>query len=100
MLDRSAHDGLGSAMPGVAGRLGVTDRHLRRIFAQVHGVSPIDYLTTRPEIDPAQGSIAFAALNSNVLYGSAAGATALRSALTRPRTHLFENDLRVNRQFI
>jgi len=29
------------------GRLGVTERHLRRVFAQAHGVSPIDYLTTQ-----------------------------------------------------
>jgi AraC family transcriptional regulator, regulatory protein of adaptative response / DNA-3-methyladenine glycosylase II len=33
-------------MPALAARLGVTDRHLRRIFAQVHGVSPIDHVTT------------------------------------------------------
>ncbi len=31
----------------MAERLGVTDRHLRRIFALAHGVSPIDYLTTQ-----------------------------------------------------
>jgi AraC family transcriptional regulator of adaptative response / DNA-3-methyladenine glycosylase II len=34
------------AMPALAARLGVTDRHLRRIFTQVHGVSPIDHVTT------------------------------------------------------
>ena len=58
--------------------------------------------TVQPfQIDPAQGSIAFGALNANSLYGSAAGAAALRSALTRPRTHLFENDLRnVNQRSI
>ncbi len=46
------------------------------------------------QIDPAQGSIAFGPLNSGALYGSAAGATALRSTLTRTRSHLFESDLR------
>jgi len=34
-------------LPDVARQLGVTDRHLRRIFQAAHGVSPIDYLTTR-----------------------------------------------------
>ncbi|HQR57689.1 MAG TPA: DUF1501 domain-containing protein, partial [Burkholderiaceae bacterium] len=58
--------------------------------------------TVQPfQIDPTQGSIAFGALNANSLYGSAAGATALRSTLTRSRTHLFENDLRnVNQRSI
>jgi len=31
----------------LAARLGVSDRHLRRIFVAAFGVSPIDYLTTR-----------------------------------------------------
>ena len=47
MLDAAARDGDDIALPGIAGRLGVTDRHLRRIFAAVHGVTPIDYLTTQ-----------------------------------------------------
>ena len=34
-------------MPHLAARLGVTDRHLRRIFQQHVGVAPIDYLTTQ-----------------------------------------------------
>jgi uncharacterized protein (DUF1501 family) len=53
------------------------------------------------QIDPTQGSIAFGALNANSLYGSAAGASALRNTLTRSRTHLFESDLRnVNQRSI
>jgi AraC family transcriptional regulator of adaptative response / DNA-3-methyladenine glycosylase II len=47
MLEAAAHEGSDPALPEIAARLGVTDRHLRRIFAQAHGVSPIDYLTTR-----------------------------------------------------
>jgi AraC family transcriptional regulator of adaptative response / DNA-3-methyladenine glycosylase II len=47
MLDAAAHEGSDPALPAIAARLGVTDRHLRRIFAQAHGVTPIDYLTTR-----------------------------------------------------
>ena len=34
-------------MPALGRRLGVTDRHLRRIFQAQHGVSPLDYLTTQ-----------------------------------------------------
>ncbi|HSB99215.1 MAG TPA: AlkA N-terminal domain-containing protein, partial [Burkholderiaceae bacterium] len=43
----AAHDGLDPPLPQIAQRLGVTDRHLRRIFANAHGVTPIDYLTTQ-----------------------------------------------------
>lgn len=34
-------------LPALAARLGVTDRHLRRIFAAEHGVSPVDFVTTQ-----------------------------------------------------
>jgi AraC family transcriptional regulator of adaptative response / DNA-3-methyladenine glycosylase II len=47
MLVRAAHDGDDVALPAIAARLGVTDRHLRRIFLAAHGVTPIDYLTTQ-----------------------------------------------------
>lgn len=47
MLDAVAREGTPATLPGIAGALGVTDRHLRRIFQQVHGVSPIDYLATQ-----------------------------------------------------
>jgi len=33
--------------PALAAKLGVTDRHLRRIFAAEHGVSPVDFVTTQ-----------------------------------------------------
>jgi AraC family transcriptional regulator, regulatory protein of adaptative response / DNA-3-methyladenine glycosylase II len=46
-IEQAAREGQALAMPQIAQRLGVTDRHLRRIFAQVHGVSPIAYLTTQ-----------------------------------------------------
>ena len=35
------------AFDALAARLGVTDRHLRRIFVATHGVRPSDYLTTQ-----------------------------------------------------
>ncbi len=47
MLDEAARAGDDLYLPAVADKLGVTDRHLRRIFAAAHGVSPIDYLTTQ-----------------------------------------------------
>lgn len=34
------------SMPALAARLGVSDRHLRRIFQLSHGVAPRDFLTT------------------------------------------------------
>ncbi len=34
-------------LAALAARLGVTERHLRRIFQAAHGVSPQDYLTTQ-----------------------------------------------------
>lgn len=46
-LDEAIFAGESVALPLVAARLGVTDRHLRRIFQIEHGVSPLDYLTTR-----------------------------------------------------
>ena len=47
LLGQAAHEGLDPALPTLAARLGVTDRHLRRIFNQVHGVSPLAYLSTQ-----------------------------------------------------
>ena len=47
MIEQQVSDGDESVIPNVANRLGVTDRHLRRIFQDTHGVSPIDFLTTR-----------------------------------------------------
>ena len=47
LFDAAIASGENVALPQAAARLGVTDRHLRRIFAAVHGVRPIDYLTTR-----------------------------------------------------
>ncbi len=34
-------------LPSIAARLGVTDRHLRRIFAKRHGVTPVAWLATQ-----------------------------------------------------
>jgi AraC family transcriptional regulator of adaptative response / DNA-3-methyladenine glycosylase II len=47
MIDHAVRVGTAVRMPALAARLGVTERHLRRVFAQAHGVSPMDYLTTQ-----------------------------------------------------
>lgn len=46
-LDAQAGSGEVPALAAVAARLGVSDRHLRRIFAAEHGVTPLQYLQTR-----------------------------------------------------
>lgn len=55
------------------------------------------------QLDVNQGSIGFGALlgGTPTLFGSAAGSTALRTVLTRTRTHLFENEtVKVNTRSI
>lgn len=47
LIAQAAHDGSEVYLPDTAARLGVTDRHLRRIFARVHGVTPVEYLGTQ-----------------------------------------------------
>ncbi len=46
-LDQAALEGVALPMAAVAAKLGVTDRHLRRIFQAQWGVSPLEYLTTQ-----------------------------------------------------
>jgi AraC family transcriptional regulator of adaptative response / DNA-3-methyladenine glycosylase II len=46
LIEQAARSGNDPYLPDIAARLGVTDRHLRRIFRQAHGVTPIDYLST------------------------------------------------------
>ena len=46
-LDASAASGETPSVAALAGRLGVSDRHLRRIFFAEHGVTPLQYLQTR-----------------------------------------------------
>ena len=54
MIEHAVHSGQTgqsgehrTALPALAARLGVTDRHLRRIFQAAHGVAPRDYLATQ-----------------------------------------------------
>jgi AraC family transcriptional regulator of adaptative response / DNA-3-methyladenine glycosylase II len=47
LIEQAARNGADPYLPQIAQRLGVTDRHLRRIFQQAHGVTPIDYLSTQ-----------------------------------------------------
>lgn len=46
-LDDHASNGHEASVEALAQALGVTDRHLRRIFAAEHGVTPLQYLQTR-----------------------------------------------------
>ena len=46
-LDEQAASGDAKSLVDVAERLGVSDRHLRRIFQTEHGVTPLQYLQTR-----------------------------------------------------
>ena len=46
-LDEQAASGDAKSLVEVAERLGVSDRHLRRIFQTEHGVTPLQYLQTR-----------------------------------------------------
>jgi AraC family transcriptional regulator, regulatory protein of adaptative response / DNA-3-methyladenine glycosylase II len=46
-IEHAVHSGETLRLPQLAQRLGVTDRHLRRIFLAAHGVSPLAYLTTQ-----------------------------------------------------
>ncbi len=45
-IEHGLHSGAPLNMTVLAARMGVTDRHLRRIFAATHGVTPISYLNT------------------------------------------------------
>jgi AraC family transcriptional regulator, regulatory protein of adaptative response / DNA-3-methyladenine glycosylase II len=47
LLDEQAASGDARSLVDVAARLGVSDRHLRRIFQTEHGVTPLQYLQTR-----------------------------------------------------
>jgi AraC family transcriptional regulator, regulatory protein of adaptative response / DNA-3-methyladenine glycosylase II len=47
LIEQAVHSGQPVAITPLAARLGVTDRHLRRIFAATHGVAPHDYITTQ-----------------------------------------------------
>ncbi|MCP5270788.1 MAG: DNA-3-methyladenine glycosylase 2 family protein [Burkholderiaceae bacterium] len=46
-IEHGVHAGEAVSIAAVAARLGVTDRHLRRIFTAAHGVGPQDYETTQ-----------------------------------------------------
>jgi AraC family transcriptional regulator, regulatory protein of adaptative response / DNA-3-methyladenine glycosylase II len=46
-LDGRAASGDAASLCDAATRLGVSDRHLRRIFQAEHGVTPVQYLQTR-----------------------------------------------------
>ncbi|HEX7437315.1 MAG TPA: Ada metal-binding domain-containing protein [Caldimonas sp.] len=46
-LEADATNGEAPSVAALAGRLGVSERHLRRIFIAEHGVTPLQYVQTR-----------------------------------------------------
>ena len=46
-IEHAVHAGIATGVPLLAARLGITDRHLRRIFHNTHGVTPRDYIGTQ-----------------------------------------------------
>jgi AraC family transcriptional regulator of adaptative response / DNA-3-methyladenine glycosylase II len=46
-LAQATQQGQALPLPALAARLGVTERHLRRIFTAAHGVSPRDFVATQ-----------------------------------------------------
>ncbi|MEY4750315.1 MAG: DNA-O6-methylguanine-protein-cysteine S-methyltransferase/DNA-3-methyladenine glycosylase Ada/AlkA [Pseudomonadota bacterium] len=46
-ISQAVHAGRSIDLAELAARLGVTDRHLRRIFKVAHGVAPRDYIATQ-----------------------------------------------------
>ena len=46
-IEHAVHSGEPVVLTQLAAKLGVTDRHLRRIFLAAHGVGPLDYFTTQ-----------------------------------------------------
>lgn len=47
LIEHAVAQGEPVALPAVAARLGVTDRHFRRVFQAAYGVSPVDWLATQ-----------------------------------------------------
>jgi len=47
LIEQAVQGGEPLRLPQLAARLGVTDRHLRRIFQAAHGVAPLDYMSTQ-----------------------------------------------------
>lgn len=47
LIDHAVAAGDEIALPDIAVKLGVTDRHFRRVFQAAHGVTPMDWLSTQ-----------------------------------------------------
>jgi AraC family transcriptional regulator, regulatory protein of adaptative response / DNA-3-methyladenine glycosylase II len=47
LVEHAVHSGQATSITLLANKLGITDRHLRRIFQATHGVGPHDYLNTQ-----------------------------------------------------
>ncbi len=94
MFDAAARDGQAVSVPDVADRLGVTDRHLRRIFVAAHGVSPLDYLTTQRLLLAKQLLTDTRLAVADVAHASGFGSQRRFHAAFRQRYRLAPGDLR------
>ena len=94
MFDAAARDGQAVSVPHVADRLGVTDRHLRRIFVAAHGVSPLDYLTTQRLLLAKQLLTDTRLAVADVAHASGFGSQRRFHAAFRQRYRLAPGDLR------
>jgi len=47
LIEDAVHGGVGLSLTALSARLGITSRHLRRIFAATHGVAPQNYIGTQ-----------------------------------------------------
>jgi AraC family transcriptional regulator, regulatory protein of adaptative response / DNA-3-methyladenine glycosylase II len=104
LIEQAARGGADPYLPDIAARLGVTDRHLRRIFRQAHGVTPIDYLSTQrlllakqlltdtdmpvTQVALASGHASLRRFNAAFLQRYRLNPSALRKQAVRPRDSL------------
>jgi AraC family transcriptional regulator of adaptative response / DNA-3-methyladenine glycosylase II len=91
---RQAHGGEHAAMLWLAERLGVSDRHLRRIFEQQLGVSPLRYLQTRKLLTAKQLLTDTSLPVSQVALASGFGSLRRFNAAIRDRYGLSPSQMR------
>src|SRR3954471_20893573 len=84
----------GDGVEGVAGRLGITDRHLRRAFGAEFGVSPVAYAQTQRLLLAKRLLTDTALPVTDVAFASGFGSVRRFNALFRDRYRLKPTQLR------
>jgi AraC family transcriptional regulator of adaptative response / DNA-3-methyladenine glycosylase II len=97
-IEQAACEGRELYMPQVAERLGVTDRHLRRIFGEAFGVSPLEYLNTRRLLQAKQLLTDTALSVTAVAHASGFGSLRRFNAAFAEHYRLSPSDLRKQRE--